>query len=36
MTFNKCSIAGICYGEIVDERTGDILEVTEVSFAFMY
>ncbi|XP_068622794.1 probable phospholipid-transporting ATPase IM isoform X2 [Battus philenor] len=29
MTFNKCSIAGICYGDIVDESTGETIELTE-------
>ncbi|GBP31603.1 Phospholipid-transporting ATPase ID [Eumeta japonica] len=31
MTFNKCSIAGICYGDIVDESTGETVELTERS-----
>ncbi|XP_060804659.1 probable phospholipid-transporting ATPase IM isoform X1 [Amyelois transitella] len=29
MTFNKCSIAGICYGDVVDEITGETIELTE-------
>ncbi|XP_045484155.1 probable phospholipid-transporting ATPase IM isoform X2 [Pieris rapae] len=29
MTFNKCSIAGICYGDIVDETTGETIELTD-------
>ncbi|KAK7864499.1 hypothetical protein R5R35_003115 [Gryllus longicercus] len=29
MTFNKCSIAGKVYGDIIDETTNEILEVTE-------
>ncbi|XP_059479505.1 probable phospholipid-transporting ATPase IM isoform X2 [Neocloeon triangulifer] len=29
MTFNKCSIGEKCYGDVIDEQTGDILEVTE-------
>lgn len=34
MTFNKCSIAGVCYGDVVDEKTGDVIEVSEVSLKF--
>lgn len=30
MTFNKCSIAGVCYGDVVDERTGETIELNEV------
>lgn len=30
MTFNKCSIAGVCYGDLVDETTGETIELTEV------
>lgn len=26
MTFNKCSIAGRIYGEVLDKFTGDIIE----------
>lgn len=26
MTFNKCSIGGICYGDVVDEKTGEVME----------
>lgn len=29
MTFNKCSIGGQCYGDIIDQRTGDVIEVTD-------
>ncbi|XP_060527159.1 probable phospholipid-transporting ATPase IM isoform X2 [Cylas formicarius] len=29
MTFNKCSIAAKCYGDVVDQRTGDVIEITE-------
>ena len=36
MTFNKCSIAGVCYGDVVDEKTGEIMEVSEVSFFFFF
>lgn len=32
MTFNKCSIAGRAYGDIIDLRTGDVVEVTEVNW----
>ena len=38
MTFNKCSINGRAYGDVIDLRTGDIIEITEVSqsiYAFM-
>ncbi|XP_012548814.1 probable phospholipid-transporting ATPase IM [Bombyx mori] len=31
MTFNKCSIAGVCYGDVVDETTGETLEINESS-----
>lgn len=31
MTFNKCSIAGRAYGDIIDLKTGDVVEITEVS-----
>lgn len=38
MTFNKCSIAGNSYGDIIDKTTGDVVEVTEttekVDFSF--
>ncbi|XP_073977771.1 ATPase phospholipid transporting 8B isoform X2 [Rhodnius prolixus] len=38
MTFNKCSITGKVYGEIIDKRTGEVLEVNEdtekVDFSF--
>ena len=29
MAFNKCSINGISYGEVMDPRTGELLEITE-------
>ncbi|XP_063383163.1 probable phospholipid-transporting ATPase IM [Cydia fagiglandana] len=29
MTFNKCSIAGVCYGDVVDEHTGEAIELNE-------
>lgn len=32
MTFNKCSIAGRAYGDIIDLKTGDVVEISEVSF----
>ncbi|XP_049277782.1 phospholipid-transporting ATPase ID isoform X4 [Anopheles funestus] len=31
MTFNKCSIAGRAYGDVVDMRTGETVELSEVS-----
>lgn len=31
MTFNKCSINGRSYGDIIDLRTGEVVEVTDVS-----
>lgn len=38
MTFNKCSIAGHSYGDVIDKATGDVVEVTEdtekVDFSF--
>ncbi|XP_046608666.1 probable phospholipid-transporting ATPase IM isoform X4 [Neodiprion virginianus] len=33
MTFNKCSVAGKCYGDIVDETTGEIIELSETDRA---
>lgn len=30
MTFNKCSIGGRAYGDIIDLKTGDVVEITEV------
>ncbi|XP_074033598.1 ATPase phospholipid transporting 8B isoform X2 [Leptinotarsa decemlineata] len=29
MTFNKCSIGGRSYGDVIDQRTGDVIEITE-------
>ncbi|CAH1166769.1 unnamed protein product [Phyllotreta striolata] len=29
MTFNKCSIAGQSYGDVIDQRTGDVMEITD-------
>ncbi|XP_052752324.1 probable phospholipid-transporting ATPase IM isoform X2 [Galleria mellonella] len=29
MTFNKCSIAGVCYGDVIDETTGETIELNE-------
>lgn len=29
MTFNKCSIGGKSFGDVIDPRTGDIVEITE-------
>jgi magnesium-transporting ATPase (P-type) len=31
MTFNKCSVAGRVYGDVIDLRTGEVIEVNEVS-----
>lgn len=31
MTFNKCSINGRSYGDVIDLRTGEVVEVSEVS-----
>ncbi|XP_023317727.1 probable phospholipid-transporting ATPase IM isoform X2 [Trichogramma pretiosum] len=30
MTFNKCSIAGQCYGDVIDEVTGEVIDLTEI------
>merc|ERR550519_1068167 len=29
MTFNKCSINGKCYGDIIDDKTGEPIDVDE-------
>ncbi|KAJ8933400.1 hypothetical protein NQ314_014040 [Rhamnusium bicolor] len=38
MTFNKCSITGRSFGDLIDQRTGDIIEITEdtepIDFSF--
>lgn len=31
MTFNKCSINGRSYGDVIDSRTGEVIEITDVS-----
>ncbi|XP_046141512.1 phospholipid-transporting ATPase ID isoform X5 [Osmia bicornis bicornis] len=31
MTFNKCSIAGKCYGDVIDEVTGEVVDLTETT-----
>lgn len=36
MTFNKCSIGGRAYGDVFDLRTGDIVEITEVSISDLF
>lgn len=36
MTFNKCSVGGICYGDVIDEKTGEVLELSEVSKVLSY
>ena len=28
MTFNKCSVGGICYGDIINPETKDVMEIT--------
>ncbi|KMQ94451.1 putative phospholipid-transporting atpase id [Lasius niger] len=33
MTFNKCSVAGKCYGDIIDEVTGEIIDLSETDRA---
>jgi len=35
MTFNKCSIAGKCYGDVIDEVTGEVIDLSEVSRSFI-
>ncbi|XP_023245345.1 phospholipid-transporting ATPase ID [Copidosoma floridanum] len=30
MTFNKCSVAAQCYGDVIDEATGEIVDLVEV------
>lgn len=30
MTFNKCSVGGQCYGDVIDEVTGEVVDLTEV------
>lgn len=34
MTFNKCSVAGKCYGDVIDEITGEVIDLSEVSICF--
>lgn len=38
MTFNKCSIGGRTYGDLIDKRTGEIIEITDdiepIDFSF--
>lgn len=38
MTFNKCSIGGRSYGDVYDQRTGEVIEITEetesIDFSF--
>ncbi|KAH1005143.1 hypothetical protein HUJ04_006180 [Dendroctonus ponderosae] len=29
MTFNKCSIGGVSYGDVIDPRSGDVIEITD-------
>lgn len=32
MTFNKCSINGRSYGDVIDLRTGEVVEANDVRF----
>lgn len=38
MTFNKCTIAGQSYGDVIDKTTGEVLEITDsikpIDFSF--
>lgn len=38
MTFNKCSIGGRSYGDLIDKNTGEVIEITEdtqsIDFSF--
>lgn len=36
MTFNKCSVAGKCYGDVIDEVTGEVIDLSEVSRSFRF
>lgn len=36
MTFNKCSIAGRSYGDVIDLKTGEVIELTEVSLKLQF
>lgn len=36
MTFNKCSVAGKCYGDVIDEITGEVIDLSEVSRLFQF
>lgn len=29
MTFNKCSVGGQCYGDVIDEVTGEVVDLSE-------
>ncbi|XP_018349951.1 PREDICTED: phospholipid-transporting ATPase ID isoform X2 [Trachymyrmex septentrionalis] len=33
MTFNKCSVAGKCYGDVIDEVTGEVIDLSETGRA---
>lgn len=35
MTFNKCSINGRTFGDIIDQNTGEIIDQTEVSLKIL-
>lgn len=36
MTFNKCSINGRAYGDVIDIRTGEVIEVVPVSLNLIF
>ena len=36
MTFNKCSIAGKSYGDVIDQVTGEIIDLSEVRIFFIF
>ncbi|XP_070520840.1 phospholipid-transporting ATPase ID isoform X4 [Cardiocondyla obscurior] len=35
MTFNKCSVAGKCYGDVIDEVTGEVIDLSETDRAVL-
>ena len=36
MTFNKCSIYGRAYGDVIDLATGEVVELSDVSFCILH
>jgi P-type E1-E2 ATPase len=36
MSFNKCSIGGVCYGDVIDTASGEIVEPNEVFTVFYF